>query len=116
MDNSAIEEMFQSLGHITIKKMFGGKSIYVGAVIVGIEYKHEILLKADQISAPNFAEAGCRRWVYESKSGKTSAMPYWSIPEDAFDDPDIMAKWMRLALEAGMRAQNVAMPALDQSS
>jgi DNA transformation protein len=31
-------------------------------------------------------------------------MPYWSIPDDAFDDPDIMARWVRLAYEAAVRA------------
>jgi DNA transformation protein len=31
-------------------------------------------------------------------------MPYWSIPEDAFDDPDEMARWVRLAYEAALRS------------
>jgi DNA transformation protein and related proteins len=31
-------------------------------------------------------------------------MPYWSIPEDAFDNPDIMARWVQLAYEAALRA------------
>jgi DNA transformation protein len=31
-------------------------------------------------------------------------MPYWSVPDIALDDPDEMAKWARLALEAAMRA------------
>jgi DNA transformation protein and related proteins len=105
MDNSAIEEMFQSVGPITIKRMFGGKSMYVRGIIIGIEYQDEILLKADQLTAPQFLDAGCRQWVYEGKNGKVAAMPYWSIPEDAYDDPDVMAKWMHLALEAGMRAK-----------
>ena len=47
--------------------------------------------------------AGCRQWVYESKTGKAAAMPYWSIPDDAYDDPDVMADWVRLALQAGLR-------------
>ena len=35
--------------------------------------------------------------------GKAVEMPYWSIPEDAFDDPDLMAHWVRLAYEAALR-------------
>ncbi len=105
MDNSAIEEMFQAVGPVTIKRMFGGKSIYVRGVIIAIQYQDEILLKADAETAPRFVAAGCRQWVYEGKSGKVAAMPYWSTPDDAFDDPDGMAEWARLALEAGMRAK-----------
>jgi DNA transformation protein len=32
-------------------------------------------------------------------------MPYWSIPDEAYDDPDLMAKWVRLAYEASLRAE-----------
>ncbi|TIO57356.1 MAG: TfoX/Sxy family protein, partial [Mesorhizobium sp.] len=32
------------------------------------------------------------------------AMPYWSVPDSAFDDPDEMAVWARRAYEAGRRA------------
>ena len=105
MDNAAIEEMFQAVGPITIKRMFGGKSIYVRGTIIAIQYQDEILLKADGSSASHFIEAGSRQWVYEGKNGKSAAMPYWSIPDDAFDDPDVMAKWVRLAFEAGLRAR-----------
>ncbi|MGL4490133.1 MAG: TfoX/Sxy family protein [Rhizobiaceae bacterium] len=105
MDAAAIEEMFQAVGPITIKKMFGGKSMYVRGTIMAIEYQDEILLKADEQTAPQFLAAGCRQWVYEGKNGKVAAMPYWSIPDEAYDDPDEMAKWTRLALEAGERTK-----------
>jgi DNA transformation protein len=31
-------------------------------------------------------------------------MPYWSIPADAFDDSDIMARWVKRAHEAALRS------------
>ena len=54
MDNAAIEEMFQSLGPVTIRRMFGGKGIYVGELIVALEVDGEILLKADEVTIPEF--------------------------------------------------------------
>jgi DNA transformation protein and related proteins len=30
-------------------------------------------------------------------------MPYWTVPDEAYDDPDLMAKWARLAFEAAVR-------------
>ncbi len=104
MDIAAIEDMFQAVGPVAIKKMFGGLGIYARGTIVAIETNGEFFLKADAISAPQFASAGARQWTYDGK-GKSVSMPYWTIPDDAFDDPDEMANWMRLAVEAGMRAK-----------
>lgn len=104
MENNEIEEVFRSLGPVSIRKLFGGKGIYCEGKILAIVLKGELLLKADAQSAPQFESAGARQWTYESKSGKPAAMPYWSVPDDAWDDPDIMEKWVRLAFEAALRA------------
>lgn len=104
MDSAEIEEMFAALGPVTIRRMFGGKGIYHRGLIVAIELRDGMMLKADTVSAPDFEAVGARRWAYEGKRGNVVQMPYWSIPDDAFDDPDIMAHWVRLAYEAALRA------------
>jgi DNA transformation protein len=105
MDNTAIEEMFQGLGPVTIKRMFGGKGIYHFGRIVAVEVRGEMLLKADEKSAPEFAAAGATQWTYEGRKGNPVKMPYWSVPEEAYDDPDVMAKWVGLAYEAALRSE-----------
>ncbi len=106
MDREAIEEMFQALGPVTIKRMFGGKGIYHAGRILALEVQGEILLKADGHSASDFEAAGSRQWAYDGKqSGKPVKMPYWSVPDAAFDDPDEMAVWVRRAYEAALRAK-----------
>ena len=107
MDNEAIREMFDSLGEVTIKRMFGGKGIYHQGRILALEISAgDLLLKADAESAPAFEAAGARQWVYEGKArSKPVAMPYWTIPEDALDDPDELAKWVALAWGAALRAK-----------
>ncbi len=96
--------MFEGLGAIAIRRMFGAKGIYHAGRIVALDLGDEVVLKADEFSAPAFAAAGATRWRYEGKKGKPVAMPYWSVPVDAFDDPDEMARWVRLAYEAALRA------------
>ncbi len=103
MDNEAIREIFQGLGEVSIRRMFGGKGIYHLGRIIAIELGGEIMLKGDAVTAPQVEAAGGRRWTYEGKKGKPVAMPYWSIPESAYDDPDEMAAWVRLAYEAALR-------------
>jgi DNA transformation protein len=102
MDNEAIQDLFAGLGPVTIKRMFGGKGIYFNGMIIALEVDDEILLKADKVSASEFAAAGCRQWSYAGKS-KPVDMPYWSIPDEAVDDPDSMAEWARRAYEASLR-------------
>lgn len=104
MDNAAIHDMFASLGAIAIKRMFGGKGIYFDGRILALEVDGEILLKADARSAPQFEDAGSVQWVYQGKKSP-ARMPYWSIPDTALDDPDELAKWVRLAWEAALRSK-----------
>ncbi|TPP11260.1 TfoX/Sxy family protein [Rhizobium glycinendophyticum] len=103
MDNAAIEEMFEAVGPVSIRRMFGGKGIYHHGIIFALELRDELMLKGDPESAPLLEAAGAKRWVYEGKGGKPVAMPYWTVPDEAYDDPDIMAKWARLAFEAAVR-------------
>lgn len=104
MDHAAVKEMFAAVAPVTIKRMFGGLGIYAQGTIIAIETDGEIFLKADGASAPKFEAQGARQWRYDGK-GKPVFMPYWSIPDDAFDDPDVMAEWVKLALEAGLRSR-----------
>jgi DNA transformation protein and related proteins len=104
MDKDAIEDLFSPLGPVSIRRMFGGKGIYFDGVIIAIELRDELMLKADAETAPAFAEAGATQWSYENKAGKPVLMPYWTIPDEALDDPDAMALWLRRAYEAGLRA------------
>ena len=104
MNPADIEDMFAALGPVTIRRMFGGKGIYHQGRIVALEVRGEMLLKGDALTAPELEAAGAQRWTYEGKGGKAVAMPYWSVPDDAYDDPDEMARWVRLAYEAALRA------------
>lgn len=103
MSDEAIREAFSGLGEVTIRKMFGGKGIYHDGLIVGVEVRGEILLKADAVSAPDFEAAGATRWT--DAGGRPVNMPYWTIPESAVDDPDELAVWTRKAYEAALRAR-----------
>ncbi|MEB2843529.1 competence protein TfoX [Rhizobiales bacterium RZME27] len=105
MDIVAIEELFEGLGPVTVKRMFGGKGIYHRGLIFALELRDTLMLKADAVSGPQFAAAGAEQWSYEGKKGKPVLMPYWTVPEEALDDLDEMTKWARLAYEAAVRSQ-----------
>jgi DNA transformation protein and related proteins len=104
MDDATLEELFASLGSISIRRMFGGKGIYSDGRIIAVVLDGELFLKTDQDTAARFEAAGSRRWTYAREDRSPVAMPYHSLPDEALDDPDIMAEWARLAVDAAERA------------
>ncbi|MFC4624250.1 TfoX/Sxy family protein [Daeguia caeni] len=111
MDDDTLHDLFQAFGPIRIKRMFGGKGIYHQGLIFALVIKDGLMFKADELSAPRFIEADCTQWSYQghaSKDGqdnKRVTMPYWNAPSEAFDDPEVMAEWARLAFEAALRSE-----------
>ena len=104
MDDDLIRDLFEGLGPVTIRRMFGGQGIYHKDLIIAVVVDGELRLKADAISAPDFEAAGCAPWRYAGKSGKPVTMPYWSLPDGAADDTDLMTPWAQKAFEAALRS------------
>lgn len=105
MDDERIRELFEGLGPVSIRRMFGGKGVYLNGVIFALILRDELMLKGDAEIAADYEAAGGQRWTYTNKrNGKPVAMPYWTAPEIALDDPDEMTVWARKAYEAGLRS------------
>lgn len=99
------KELLEAVGPITHRKMFGGAGLYADGVIFAILIRDEIFLKADDALGAELEAAGGARWVYQSSKRDTPvSMPYWRLPEDAYDDADAAAAWARKALEVARTA------------
>jgi DNA transformation protein len=102
-----IEDLFASCGPVSIRRMFGGHGIYADGRMVALEASGVLYLKADALSSPRFAEAGSEPFTYAGK-GRPVQMSYWRVPEDAFEDADLMREFFALAVEAARRAGTAA--------
>ena len=103
MDDARFTDLFESLGPIRTRRMFGGTGIYAEGVMFALEAYGEIYLKADAEAEPRYRAAGSHPFVYE-KEGKRATMSYWRIPDAALDDPEEAGRWGRIALDAARRA------------
>ena len=110
MDDETLHELFASLQPISIRRMFGGKGVYAEGRIVAVVLRGDLLLKSDAETAGRFEDAGARQWTYQREGRSPVAMPYHSLPEEAWDDPDVMADWARLAMGAAIRSQTQKPP------
>lgn len=97
-----LRDLLAPVGHLVIKRMFGGTGIYADGVIFALILDDVIYLKADALSEPRFVAENLPRFTYEGKSGLV-ALPYWRAPERLFDDPDEMVEWAREAIAASRR-------------
>lgn len=101
-------ELLQPLGAARAKRLFGGHGLYLDELMVGLIAQEQLYLKTDTQTLPRWQDAGGRPFVYESRRDgvvKTTAMSYWTPPEEAIESTAAMQPWARLALEAALRAQ-----------
>ncbi len=102
-DIARAKELFEGVGALTHRKMFGGAALYADGRIFALIVGEQLMIKVDIEKTPALAEAleaeGSERWTYgKAKGGKPVAMPYWSLPDAAHDDPDVAAEWARRSL------------------
>ncbi|MEM8633328.1 MAG: TfoX/Sxy family protein [Pseudomonadota bacterium] len=97
-----IEDLFEGVGPITTRKMFGGLGIYANGTIFAVLMSDgDLKLKGAGDMATTLDTEGWTRWTYQRDgSGKITAMPYWSLPDALLDDPEEASAWARRALEA----------------
>ena len=96
-----VMELFEGLGDLSYRKMFGGLSLYHQGTIFAIMMSDgHVFLKGQGAFKTRVEAEGWPHWSYEQKSGKTVQMPYWQLPEAALDDPEEAVTLARAALDA----------------
>ncbi|MEL6436225.1 MAG: TfoX/Sxy family protein [Pseudomonadota bacterium] len=106
MDDAFIQDLFSSVGPVTIRKMFGGQGIYVDGTICAAVVDGQLMVKGDDQCRAIYDEAGMAQWQTENaKTGRVSHMPYWQVPDGALDDPAEFAKWAEAGLHAALRSK-----------
>ena len=103
-------ELFEALGRIEARRMFGGMGLYLGGIMFGLIDDGRIYLKVDEALKADLRAAGAESWIYVERKGPKAGVPqetsYWSLPESACDDPEEAAAWAgrALAVAAAIRA------------
>lgn len=93
-----LRDLFNGLGPIQIRRMFGGAGIYLDDACFAIVLDGTVMLRGDDVLGPDLEDAGSTRWTYQRPGKAPVAMPYWRLPDSALDDPDEACAWARRAL------------------
>jgi DNA transformation protein and related proteins len=97
-------ELLSVAGPVRVRRMFGGHGLYVDGLFVAIIADERLYLKVDATSHARFEAAGCQPFVYMAR-GQPHSLNYFSAPDEAMESPALMAPWVRLAIEAALRAR-----------
>ena len=94
-------DLFQDIGEITHRPMMGAAVFYAdGQIFACCDREGTLYLRAKGDLAEELASAGAMQFTYtRPQDGATGKMGYWSLPEDALDDPQVACAWAKRALE-----------------
>ncbi len=104
-----VRELFDGVGSVQIKRMFGGAGGYADGVMFLLLADDAIYLKVDASLKAELAGAGSEPFIWEPhagpRSGERIEMGYWRLPDAALDDPEEAARWGRKALAVAKSAK-----------
>jgi len=98
-DIAFAQELFEQLSELSTRKMMGGLCLYHDGTIFSMLHSDgSVWLKARGDMADALTQAGWKHWTYSRDGKKATAMPYWQLPPEVLDDPDLACNWARRTL------------------
>jgi len=99
-----IVEMLQRFGTVIAKPMFGGYGLYQDGIMFALISDDTLYFKADEVSKADFLSLGMTPFSY-SKNDTLYKMSYFSAPDEALEDYEMMCQWAQKAYDAALRVQ-----------
>jgi DNA transformation protein and related proteins len=94
-----VMELLSPLGQVTGRAMFGGYGIWErGDMFALLDSSSTLYFKAGASTEPGYRAAGSTQFAPEVSGRKAMPMPYWSVPADVLEDPELMAEWAGAAI------------------
>jgi len=90
-------------GPIEDRRMFGGAGLFRDGLMFGLIFDDTLYLKTDAKNRAMFEDAGLEP-LQPFPEKKRQVLSYCRAPDDALDDLDELAPWIKGALEAALRA------------
>ena len=94
-----VKDLFSGVGRLTTRKMFGGLAAYADGVIFALVLSTgALMIKAKGALAQELAAEGAQQFIHDGKDNRAVAMPYWTLPAAAMDEPELACDWARRSL------------------
>jgi DNA transformation protein len=99
-----VKDILASEG-VVLRAMFGGHGVYKGKVMIGLVAENELYFKANEETAKYFESEGSVPFTYQRKD-KLISMSYWKVLPEVAEEPEILKKWVGLAINSAFSKDN----------
>ncbi|MFH2012875.1 MAG: TfoX/Sxy family protein [Pseudomonadota bacterium] len=89
-------DQFSGWGNVYARKMFGGAGLYHDGKMFGLIADDVMYLKVDNSNREDFVKACSSQ--FKPYPDKPMVMPYYEIPPDILEQPEVLIKWAERSL------------------
>jgi DNA transformation protein and related proteins len=111
---AVVGELLDGMAGFRIKRMFGGLGLFAGEVMFGLIDDGQIYLKTDPELEADLRAAGAHAWLYTEqrgpKAGIVQETSYFSLPDEAYDDPAEARRWAERAQAVALAVRETRRP------
>jgi DNA transformation protein len=100
-----LHEVFEQLGPIEARKMFGGCGLYHEGTMFALVVADTLYLKADADTLQHFEAQGLGPFTYH-QGGRVVEMSYYVAPPEVLEDQAEAALWARRSYQAALRSRS----------
>jgi DNA transformation protein len=97
-----VTEQLQGWAPISAQRLFGGHSVYRGAVMFGIVARDTLYFRTDDVNRPDFEAAGMAPFRVGGPSRRI-ALSYHEVPAEVLEDGETLSRWAERAFAAALR-------------
>ena len=98
-----LHEQLASLGHVTLRRMFGKTGVFCDGLMLGMVRDDVLYFRVDDDNRAVFKEAEAYPPLNYEKGGSAIDLAFWRVPDRLFDEPDEFITWAHAALGAAQR-------------
>ena len=101
MDNPILKnsmQLFAQLGKVKSRSMFGGFGIFVDDTMFALAVNSKLHIRTNPVTVATFKKNGFKPYVYK-KRGFPVVTKYFALPEDSWDDSELILNYARSALD-----------------
>jgi DNA transformation protein len=100
-DPHRFDDLFSEFGPIKLRRFFGGEGIVADDVMIGMVFDDIIYFHTNEKTRAAFVAEGCKPFTFLKRSKNEMIATHWyALPERLYDDPEELAAWAGIALEA----------------
>lgn len=92
-----------SLESVTVRRIFGGASLYQSGAIFALIDNDGLYFKVDESNRADYTAQGMEPFCPFGQGGPT--MSYYQVPEAVIENPEELAVWARSSVEVSHRAK-----------